>query len=137
MNKKTYLAGLLGIAAGIAILLQACDSSPVDNQLPPGDDGPSAAVAAILVDSQAAVASGPPGAYFISEDRTKFYLRCPGGHCTKSNVLTLEPATGAYVWRLTGEPGKPTLSPSIHWFETNGVTTHWHGWLRNGIFEQI
>ncbi len=67
MNKKLHLACLLALAAGAAFLLQACDSSLVDNQLPPQGQGPSAAVSAVAVGSPAEVASGPPGAYYISE----------------------------------------------------------------------
>jgi hypothetical protein len=130
MNKKHYLASLLALAAGAALLLQAC-SDAVEDHLPGGGDR----VAATLVASPSAVVTGPPGAYYISEDRKEFHLRCPGGNCTKASVLPLAPGTGAYVWTLSGQPGKPTLSPSIHWFETNGVTTHWHGWLRDGYFE--
>lgn len=133
MNKSSYLACLLGFAAGVALLLQACDSSPVDNQLPTGDGGP-VSVTATLVSSPTAVTTGPPGAYYISEDRLRFHLRCPCGRCSKFNALPLEPSPGSNVWRLSGEPGKPSLSPSIHWFETDGVTTHWHGWLRDGVF---
>lgn len=132
MNKKPYLACLLALAAGAAFLLQACsDDNPIDEHLPNGGNS----VAAVLVGSPSAVATGVPGSYFISDDRLSFYIRCPCGRCTKHNVLPLVPATAAHVWQLSGEPGKPTLSPSIHWFETNGVTTHWHGWLRAGYFE--
>jgi hypothetical protein len=134
VTKKPHLARLLALTAGAALLLQACggSSDPPDNpMLPPGNVG----VAAVLVSSPSAVVNGPPGAYYISEDRKEFHLRCPGGSCTKSTILPLAPATGAFVWTLSGEPGKPTLSPSIHWFESNGVQTHWHGWLRNGYFQ--
>lgn len=131
MYKKLYLVSLMFLVAGTAFLLQACDSAS-DKHLPTG--GTNSSVAAILVGSPGAVVSGPPGAYYISEDGKKFHLRCPGGNCTKSAILSLEPGSSAYVWSLSGEPGKPTLSPSIHWFETDGVTTHWHGWLRDGYF---
>lgn len=131
MNKKTYLAGLFALAAGAALFLQACSGDSLDDNLPGGGDR----VPATLVSSPSAVATGVPGAYFISEDRKLFHLRCPCGRCTKSNALPLEAGGGAYVWQLSGQPGKPTLSPSIHWFETNGVTSHWHGWLRDGVFE--
>lgn len=131
MNKKPYLHCLLALATGAALFLQGCNSS--DNPLLPGG---GSRVQAVLVASPSAVVDGPPGAYYISPDRTQFHLRCPGGSCNKSTVLPLAPGSGAFVWTLSGEPGRPTLSPSIHWFETNGVTTHWHGWLRNGVFEE-
>jgi len=94
-----------------------------------------AGVPAIAVASPSAVISGAPGSYFISKDNREFYLRCPCGRCSKHNMLPLAPGRGDYVWSLSGTPDKPTLSPSIHWFEKDGVTTHWHGWLRDGIFE--
>lgn len=133
MIKKSFLAGLLALAFGAGLSLLACgSSSPTESENPPQTDR----VKAVLVGSASEVVTGPPGAYFVSEDGKHFHLRCPGGSCTKSAVLPLVSGEGPYVWQLSGPPGSPTLSPSIHWFETNGVTTHWHGWLRNGIFEE-
>jgi hypothetical protein len=91
-------------------------------------------VPAIPVESRAAVLSGKPGSFFISPDLTEFHLRCPCGRCEKSNSLPLEGGYGSYVWRLSGTDKKPSLSPSIHWFERDGVRTHWHGWLTDGEF---
>ena len=112
-----------------ALLVPGCGSSYKAPLSPLGDPVP-----ATLVESASAVASGPPGAYYISEDRTQFHLRCPCGVCSKSTVLPLVANASPYAWTLSGEPGRPTLSPSIHWFELDGTTTHWHGWLRNGSF---
>ncbi len=92
-------------------------------------------VPATKMASIADIQGGPPGAYFISNDRLAFHLRCPCGRCQKTNILPLAPARGPYVWSLSGDEDKPTLSPSIHWFEKDGMTTHWHGWLREGYFE--
>ena len=89
-------------------------------------------VPAVMVESREAVDSGPPGAYFIDRQQTEFYLRCPCGRCEKRNALPL--TSGRYVWHLKGRPEKPSLSPSIHWFEPDGRRTHWHGWLRDGVF---
>lgn len=136
MNKKPYLALLLALAAGASFLLQACSDGGNDDPLPGGGGGVVQSVTATAVGSVAEVASGPPGAYYITPDRLRFHLRCPCGQCSKSNSLPLEPAVAPHVWQLTGPEGKPSLTPSIHWFETNGVTTHWHGWLRNGVFER-
>ena len=142
MNKKLHLACLLALIVASLFLLQGCSdgSNPVDQHLPPTTPPPPPAsgVTATLVASSADVPNGPPGAYFISEDRLRFHLRCPCSRstCNKSNALPLEPSNGPHVWRLTVDSaGKPSLSPSIHWFETDGATTHWHGWLRNGVFE--
>lgn len=92
-------------------------------------------VAATLMKSADAVPGGPPGAYFVTKNQTEFHLRCPCGRCTKSNVLPLVAGRGSYTWSLSGPADKPSLSPSIHWFEKDGNTTHWHGWLRDGYFE--
>lgn len=142
MNKKHLLACLLVLAAAPFFLLQGCSdgSNPVDQHLPPTTPTPApGSVTATLVAGPGEVANGVPGSYFISDDRLRFHLRCPCGRqtCTKSNALPLEPANGPHVWRLSVDSaGKPTLSPSIHWFETDGATTHWHGWLRNGVFAE-
>ena len=114
-----------------ALLAPGCSDSHEANPLSPASDP----VPATLVSSAAAVASGPPGAYYVTEDRTRFHLRCPCGVCSKSNVLPLVADGSPHVWTLSGEPGRPTLTPSIHWFETDGTTTHWHGWLQNGYFD--
>ena len=92
-------------------------------------------IPALRVDSVDAVISGAPGSYFISQDGKEFHLRCPCGRCDKHNVLPLEQGSARYTWRLSGKPGKFSLSPSIHWFEKDGRRTHWHGWLRDGFFE--
>jgi hypothetical protein len=92
-------------------------------------------VAATMVDSSAAVVGGAPGSYYLPEDRSYIHLRCPCGRCDKHNALPLIAGRGGYVWRLSGQPGKHSLSPSIHWFEPDGRKTHWHGHLRDGCFE--
>lgn len=134
MKKKPLIAGILALAFTTGFLLQACGGDSGDNGTTPNGPPPSTNVTATLVGSAAEVPNGVPGSYYISEDRKFFYLRCPGGNCSKHNVLPLEPGSGPYVWTLSGSAGRPTLSPSIHWFETDGVTTHWHGWLRDGVF---
>jgi hypothetical protein len=123
--------GRLGWLLCAALLLPGCSDSHEANPLSPVS-GP---VPATLVASASAVASGPPGAYYVTEDRRQFHLRCPCGICSKSSVLPLVADGSSDVWTLSGEPGRPTLTPSIHWFETDGTTTHWHGWLRNGYFD--
>jgi hypothetical protein len=113
-----------------ALLVAGCGGSNDSPTAPTAGNG----VPATLVASASAVAGGPPGAYYVTEDRRQFHLRCPCGLCTKSSVLALTANGSSDVWTLSGELGRPTLSPSIHWFETDGRTTHWHGWLREGTF---
>ncbi len=120
-----------GWLLGAVLLVASCSSSHGANPVSPAFD----AVPATLVDSASAVAGGPPGAYYVTADRRQFHLRCPCGSCAKSNVLPLVDDGSPHSWTLSGEPGRPTLSPSIHWFELDGATTHWHGWLRDGYFD--
>lgn len=130
MNKKPFVL-LLALAICAAFLLPAPAESAGANPNPDGG------VRATLVSSAAAVLSGRPGAYYIPPGRTHFHLRCPCGKCTKSAILNLVPGSSPFVWQLSGaEQRQPTLSPSIHWFELDGQTTHWHGWLTNGYFHQ-
>ncbi len=133
MTQKSRFICLLVLATGLSFVIGACGGGGGNPTLPTGSE-PGFSVSAVAVGSQSEVVQGPPGAYYISEDRLRFHLRCPCGRCTKFNALPLEPSPGSNVWRLSGAPGRPTLSPSIHWFETDGVTTHWHGWLRDGVF---
>ncbi len=90
---------------------------------------------AVPVASAEEVIAGPPGAFAISEDRSLFYLRCPCGRCQKVNTLSITPGKSQYTWRLSGRDDRPSLTPSIHWMERDGRRTHWHGWLKKGVFE--
>lgn len=130
--KQRLFGWRLGWLLCVALLVPGCSDSDGSPLSPAAGNS----VAATLVSSASAVVSGPPGAYYVTEDRSQFHLRCPCGVCSKSNVLPLVANGSPYVWTLSGEPGRPTLSPSIHWFETDGRTTHWHGWLRDGTFER-
>lgn len=127
MNKKSYLALVLAVAAGAALLLPSRGESSGKQDL---------GLRAIRVESPKAVRTGPAGAYFITADRTVFHLRCPCGKCTKHAALPLEAGGGPWVWNLSGDENHPSLSPSIHWFEPDGSTTHWHGWLQEGFFSE-
>ena len=131
MNARFQLLRRFGWLACAALLVPGCSGSHEANPLAPA----FGAVPATLVGSASAVATGPPGAYYVSEDRREFHLRCPCGRCSKSTVLALVAEGSPYSWTLSGEPGRPTLTPSIHWMELDGTTTHWHGWLRNGTFD--
>lgn len=39
-------------------------------------------------------------------------------------------------WDITGEWPNATASPSIGVMNLEGGGFHWHGWLRNGVFEE-
>lgn len=52
---------------------------------------------------------------------------CPCG-CGRSGALAFRPAPSP-SWHWDGNRDKPTLRPSVH------HVGHWHGWLRNGVWE--
>lgn len=52
---------------------------------------------------------------------------CPCG-CGATGSLAFRPRPSP-SWEWDGNRAAPTLSPSVH------HVGHWHGWLRNGIWE--
>lgn len=60
---------------------------------------------------------------------------CPCG-CGRHGALAFSPSSeddvkhGRSSWHWDGNRETPTLSPSVH------HVGHWHGWLRNGYWEQ-
>ena len=76
--------------------------------------------------------SNTPGAfeYFtaaLSDAVAGMIFNCPCG-CGKQRSLSFEAAESPR-WQWDGNHDAPTLSPSVHW------VGHWHGWLRNGVWE--
>ena len=59
-----------------------------------------------------------------------FYL-CPC-RCGRRGALGFRPAPSP-SWQWDGDREKPTLSPSVHHILDG--KTHWHGWLRTGVWE--
>jgi hypothetical protein len=57
---------------------------------------------------------------------------CPCGCQRHSLEFDNCPDTGRPRWHWDGNRTKPTISPSIH----NSKTCGWHGFLRNGVFEE-
>ena len=79
----------------------------------------------------------PPGAFefFVAHGGDgapvgMFYL-CPCG-CGRRGVLHFRPHPSP-SWQWDGNRDKPTLSPSVH--DMPNGKTHWHGYLRNGVWE--
>jgi len=78
---------------------------------------------------------GAPGAfeYYRSGDRFPagmIYL-CPCG-CGASNALRFRPSSPEHPsWEWDGNLDAPTLLPSVH------RVGHWHGWLKNGVWESV
>lgn len=62
---------------------------------------------------------------------TRWLYACPCG-CGASGAVRVQagqkPATSP-SWEWDGNWEAPTLSPSVH------HVGHWHGWLRNGVWE--
>ena len=91
-------------------------------------------------DPRKAAASWPPGGFGIEpadveggepEGEQRLWWSCPCGcgHVTFLHVgKGFKPADGP-SWEWNGSMDAPTLSPSVH------RVGHWHGWLRNGVWE--
>lgn len=75
---------------------------------------------------------------------------CPCGCGIISAINLIEHAgRNGPLWQNSGSREKPTLSPSvgIHAYEHDPVNPvmkvkeadgyHWHGWLRNGVWESV
>lgn len=74
-----------------------------------------------------------PGAfeYFVSGDdkvTPKGIIYCCPCGCGVTGALDFRPHESP-SWDWDGNRDKPTLSPSVH------HVGHWHGWLRNGVWE--
>lgn len=91
-----------------------------------------------------------PGAFwylqgFNGEPDTGIHHTCPCG-CGIISGINLK-GDRVPLWTITGTRDKPTLAPSvgIHAWENNPTYPrraekeadgyHWHGWLRNGVWE--
>src|SRR5688500_12069211 len=72
-----------------------------------------------------------PGAFEFYKDGDRYpagmIFNCPCG-CGARSALAFRPHA-APSWEWDGNWDAPTLSPSVH------HVGHWHGWLRNGIWE--
>lgn len=77
----------------------------------------------------------PPGAFRVDQPdedgEQAFWYSCPCG-CGRIAPLTVgngfKPADGP-SWAWNGSFETPTLTPSVH------HVGHWHGWLKNGVWE--
>lgn len=77
-----------------------------------------------------------PGSFHVSppdptDGEQTFWYCCPCG-CGAQVPLTVgngfKPADGP-SWNWNGSIERPTLSPSVNHID------HWHGWLRDGVWE--
>jgi len=76
-------------------------------------------------------AGAVPGAFEYYSDGDRYpggvIYNCPCG-CGATGALRFRPAASP-SWEWDGNTDAPTLSPSVH------HVGHWHGWLRNGVWE--
>ena len=72
-----------------------------------------------------------PGAFDFytanGRERAGMIYICPCG-CGATGALAFRP-TPSPSWEWNGSLDKPSLTPSVH------HVGHWHGWLRNGVWE--
>ncbi|MEM7669721.1 MAG: DUF6527 family protein [Pseudomonadota bacterium] len=77
------------------------------------------------------------GSYYLGPkddfQKLDFWYCCPSGSGNIQSIVvgdSFKPVlSGIATWKLTGQPGSPTLHPSVNHV---GV---WHGWLRGGYWE--
>lgn len=76
------------------------------------------------------VAKGKPAGaiWFHGDPPTQMPIACP---CGCGGIW------GASFprWTFDGNREAPTISPSLRFFEPDGKTTHWHGFIKGGVFE--
>lgn len=89
-----------------------------------------ASVSAILVEDIDA-ALDKPGAFEIWPDGLAYV--CPCG-CKAVGFLPFKPCPSP-SWAWDGNRERPTLTPSVHHMIGEPPVTHWHGWLRAGVWE--
>lgn len=69
-----------------------------------------------------------PGDFELSGDPVGgLWYNCPCG-CGSQGFLPIRPAASP-SWEWDGNREAPTLNPSVN------HVGHWHGWLRNGVWE--
>ncbi len=63
-------------------------------------------------------------------------FRCPCGCGMRSGISVAHDPAAPHKqpWTWNGDLDKPDCSPSIRTFDMDGQE-HWHGYLRNGVFE--
>lgn len=83
--------------------------------------------------------SGGPGTIRFDKDGNgqiaRMPFKCPCG-CGDVFGVSLKPAV-ANGWEWNGSQECPTLSPSVLCYDSKADrrVEHWHGYLRNGIWE--
>lgn len=92
-------------------------------------------VGVTLVANSEALLNGGPGTIRFDNNAegqpARMPFKCPCG-CGIVAGVSLKPAN-PNGWEWNGSKDKPTLSPSV--LIKDGDGEHWHGWLRDGIWE--
>jgi len=91
----------------------------VNSEVPPGSFKFYAAGGSVYAKYGAADDRQPDGMIYA----------CPCG-CRNVGVLPFKPGASP-SWAWNGDRDAPTLEPSV-WDKG-----HWHGWLRNGVWESV
>jgi hypothetical protein len=71
------------------------------------------------------------------DENLAMWFCCPCG-CGSMGRLPLRPSNAAHSWEWNGNEEQPTLHPSVHHQigdGAGGLQTHWHGWLKAGVWE--
>jgi hypothetical protein len=101
--------------------------------------------ATIVSDIDTEEAQGTPGAIqFATDGRGMFYM-CPCG-CGKEGYLAFtgrqrvrpdKRQWNGETWEWDGNREAPTLSPSVHHqlYCAGEYKTHWHGYLKKGLWK--
>lgn len=101
-----------------------------------------ASVEAVLVDDMDFEGAVPAGAFEFYDGPgpdAGILFGCPCGCGEMKTVSFRNHSDRRPLWRWDGNREKPTLGPSINilQFDETGncVGEHWHGWLRDGVFQ--
>ena len=78
---------------------------------------------------------GGPGGILWADDKSHFHMSCPGCSEPLRIPVKQEGSIKAKPWEWNGSFDRPTVNPSI--VHVKGVYgCGWHGWLKNGVFEE-
>jgi len=93
----------------------------------------TAPMASVLVDNIVSDAAPAGAVKFYDADGQSpfgFHFQCPCGCRSVGGVRV----AGSGAWQWNGSRDKPTVSPSVLLYEAD-QRPHWHGYLRNGVWE--
>lgn len=80
-----------------------------------------------------------PGAYRfygVGDRRDGIMFGCPCGCGSLFGMRFATPDAPSIGWAVLGQWPKVSATPSLACTRTEGEGIHWHGYLRNGVFEE-